>query len=258
MEYKLYIKKGNEAISSTSKESLLEAKNYFIKTKQLTEEQFDKLFDVKESKSLIKSRLKYTREKIADTMASKDYKYFTGNNHDVNIIGIRNTETKGKVTNAFDDTITISYKNEEGEWQYHEFNCTTDPGTHWVENVMNDKGVAILKPGQYRGSHKIRLHGGKYLALGQKKPLTVYRDNNRDDNYDLDESKTDTGVFGINIHRATGRAGKTSTQVNKWSAGCQVIASNDEWHEFLDICQVAREVHGNSFSYTLLESKDLV
>ena len=64
MEYKLYIKKGNEAISSTSKESLLEAKNYFIKTKQLTEEQFDKLFDVKESKSLIKSRLKYTREKI--------------------------------------------------------------------------------------------------------------------------------------------------------------------------------------------------
>ena len=204
--------------------------------------------------------MKYTREKIAEVMASKGYKYFTDNNdksYDVNIIGIRNNETKGRVTNAFDDLMTISYKCEEGYWHYHEFDCTTDPGTHWVEHPMMEIGVAILKPGQYRGSHKLRLHGGKYLALGQKKEVTVYRDNDRDDKYDLDESKTDTGLFGINIHRATSRAGGKSTRVDKWSAGCQVIADNDDWHEFLDICQAAREIHGNSFSYTLLESKDI-
>jgi hypothetical protein len=201
----------------------------------------------------------YTREQIQKTLESKGYKYFTDNNnkgYDVNIVGIRNSKTKGRVTNAFDDKITISYK-IDGEWQYHEFNCTTDPGTHWVENVLNDKGVAILKPGQYRGSHKLRLHQGKYLALGQKKDVTVYRDNDRDGNYDLDESKTDTGLFGINIHRATSRSGGKSTRVDKWSAGCQVIADNDDWHEFLDICQAAREIHGNSFSYTLIESKDI-
>ena len=202
--------------------------------------------------------MKYTREKIADAMTSKGYKYFTSDNYDVNIIGIRNSATKNKVTNKFDDTITLSYKDENGEWNYHEFDCTTDPGTHWVENVMNDKGVAILKPNQYRSSHKLRLHAGKYLALGQQNKVTVYRDDNRDDNYDLNESKTDTGLFGINIHRATGRAGKKSTQVNKWSAGCQVIADNDDWHCFLDICQQAREVWGNSSSYTLLESQDIV
>ena len=123
--------------------------------------------------------------------------------------------------------------------------------------IVESKGTAILKPGQYRGSHKLRLHAGKYLALGQKKNVTVYRDNDRDANYDLDESKTDTGLFGINIHRATGRSGGKSTRVDKWSAGCQVIADNDDWHEFLDICQAAREIHGNSFSYTLIESKDI-
>ena len=202
--------------------------------------------------------MKYTREKIADAMTSKGYKYFTSDNYDVNIIGIRNSATKNKVTNKFDDTITLSYKDENGEWNYHEFDCTTDPGTHWVENVMNDKGVAILKPNQYRSSHKLRLHAGKYLALGQQNKVTVYRDDNRDDNYDLNESKTDTGLFGINIHRATGRAGKKSTQVNKWSAGCQVIADNDDWHCFLDICQSAREIWGNNFTYTLIESKDIV
>ena len=198
----------------------------------------------------------YTREQIKDTVEGLGYKYFTGEEYDVNIIGVRNSETKDKVTNRFDDKITISYK-VDGEWQYHEFDCTTDPGTHWVENVMNDKGVAILKPGQYRRSHKLRLHAGKYLALGQKENVTVYRDDNRDANYDLDESKTDTGLFGINIHRASKYEGKKSTQVNKWSAGCQVIAANDDWHEFLDICQAAREVHGNSFSYTLIESKNI-
>ena len=201
----------------------------------------------------------YTREQIQTAVESKGYKWFhdnTNKGYDVNIVGIRNNETKGRVTNAFDDKITISYK-IDGEWQYHEFNCTTDPGSHWVDHPMLEKGVAILKPGQYRGSHKLRLHQGKYLALGQKKDVTVYRDGNLDGKYDFNEDNTDTGLFGINIHRATARKGGKSTRVDKWSAGCQVIADNDDWYEFLDICQAAREIHGNSFSYTLLESRDI-
>ena len=204
--------------------------------------------------------MKYTREQIQLTVEDKGYKYFHDNlnkGYDVNIIGVRNSKTKGRVTNAFDDTLTISYK-VDGEWQYHEFSCTTDPGSHWVENLLNEKGVAILKPNQYRGSHKLDFHQGRYLALRQKSDVTVYRDNDRDNNYDLNESKTDTGVFGINIHRATGRSGGKSIRVDKWSAGCQVIADNDDWHTFLGICQSAREIHGNSFSYTLIESKDIV
>ena len=202
----------------------------------------------------------YTREQIMQVVEGKGYKYFHDNNnksYDVNIIGIRNSKTNGRVTNAFDDLMTIAYKNADGEWMYHEFPCTTDPGTHWVENILNPDGVAILKPGQYRGSHKLRLHQGKYLALGQKKPVKVYRDANLDGKYDLLEESVKEGIYGINIHRATSRSGGKSTRIDKWSAGCQVIADNDDWHEFLDICQAAREIHGNSFSYTLIESKDI-
>ena len=201
----------------------------------------------------------YTREQIETTVKAKGYKWFEDNNnkgYDVNIVGVRNSETNGRVTNAFDDCMTICYK-VEGEWKFHCFPCTTDPGTHWVENILNDRGVAILKPGQYRGSHKLRLHQGKYLALGQKKPMSIYRDANLDGKYDLIEESVREELIGINIHRATSRAGGKSTRVDKWSAGCQVIADNDDWHEFLDICQAAREIHGNSFSYTLLESNDI-
>ena len=202
----------------------------------------------------------YTREQIETTVKAKGYKWFEDNSnkgYDVNIVGVRNSETNGRVTNAFDDCMTISYK-VEGEWKFHCFPCTTDPGTHWVENILNDRGVAILKPGQYRGSHKLRLHQGKYLALGQKKPMKLYRDSNLDGKYDLIEESVREELVGINIHRATSRAGGKSSRIDKWSAGCQVIADNDDWHEFLDICQAAREIHGNSFSYTLHESKDIV
>ena len=202
----------------------------------------------------------YTREQIETAVKAKGYKWFEDKNnkgYDVNIVGVRNSETGTEVTNRFDDHITISYK-VDGEWCFECFECTTDPGTHWVENIMRKEGVAVVKPGQYRRSHKIRLHAGKYPALGQQNPVTVYRDNNRDGNYDLDDNNTQTGLYGINIHRATGRAGKKSTQVDKWSAGCQVIAHNDDWHCFLDICYEAKAIWGNNFTYTLIESKDIV
>ena len=201
----------------------------------------------------------YTREQIETTVKEKGYKWFEDNSnkgYDVNIVGVRNSETKGRVTNAFDDCITISYK-IDGEWQFHCFPCTTDPGSHWVENILNEKGVAILKPNQYRGSHKLRLHQGKYLALGQKKHMKIYRDDNRDGNYDLNENTVREELIGINIHRATAKTGGKSTRIDKWSAGCQVIASNNDWYKFLDICQRARDIHGNSFSYTLIESKNI-
>ena len=199
----------------------------------------------------------YTKEQIKEALKAKGYKFFENGDYNVNIVGIRNSETEGKVTNKFDDLMTVSYK-IDGEWQYHEFDCTTDPGTHWVDNcAYSKKGVAILKPGQYRKSHKIRKHLGRYEALGQQNLLTVYRDPNKDAVYNLDENNTQTGLFGINIHRASKYAGKKSTQINKWSAGCQVIAANDDWTKFMKIMRKARSVWTNDFTYTLIDSRDI-
>jgi len=199
---------------------------------------------------------KPTRQQIETAVKDKGYKWFENGDYNLNIVGVRNAETLNEVTNKFDDYITLSYKNED-KWQYHCFDCTTDPGKHWVENIMREEGVAILKENQYRGSHKIRLHQGKYEALGQQKPVTVYRDSNLDGCYDLDENTTQTGLFGINIHRATKWEGKKSTQIDKWSAGCQVIAANDDFNLFMEICHKSRAVWGNSFTYTLINSDDL-
>ena len=198
-----------------------------------------------------------TRQQIETAVKAKGYKWFENGDYNLNIVGVRNAETLNEVTNKFDDHLTLSYK-VDGEWNYHCFDATTDPGKHWVDNVLNEAGVAILKENQYRGSHKIGLHQGKYEALRQQKPVQVYRDNNLDDCYDMDESTLQKGIFGINIHRATKWEGKKSTQIDKWSAGCQVIAANDDFRLFMEICNKSKDIWGNSFTYTLINSDDLV
>ena len=195
----------------------------------------------------------YTREQIESSVKSKGYVWFEDANNkgfDVNIVGVRNSSTGQKVTNAFDDCLTLSYK-ENGEWKFHCWPATTDPGKKGVLEYHNTAGVARLVEGQYRGSHTIRLHQGKYEALGQAKNVKVYRDANKDLNYD--ENKIQEGIFGINIHKA----GADSTYVENWSEGCQVFKKSADFEEFMKICRKARDIHGNSFTYTLIESSDI-
>ncbi len=90
----------------------------------------------------------------------------------------------------------------------------------------NKAGVARLVEGQYIDSHIMRLHAGKYEALGQNKAVKVFRDPNKDMVYD--ESKIQEGVFGINIHKA----GADSTYVENWSEGCQVFKRSDLSREY--------------------------
>jgi hypothetical protein len=197
----------------------------------------------------------YTREQIEKAMNEKGHKYFTGGDYDVNVIGVRNAATGDEITNKFDDCITLSYK-VDGEWKFNCWKCTTDPGKYWAEHLLNKDGVAILKEGQYRGSHKIRKHQGKYDALCQKGPVKVYRDKNMDDEYDLIEENVHEGVYGINIHKA-GSWKSGSVQVDKWSAGCQVFSKEDDFYDFMNVMYKARDRWSNSFTYTLINSNDI-
>ena len=195
---------------------------------------------------------RYSKEKIEKALKTKGYVWFEGaKDYDLNIVGVRNSDTGNKVTNAFDDVITVSYK-KDGQWVYHEWANTTDPGTKGVREFKNAKGVARLVEGQYRGSHAVGLHQGKYEALRQITPVKVYRD--ADKNMVYDESKVDTGIFGINIHKA----GVDSTFVENWSEGCQVFKRSAEFDAFMVIAKKAAAIHGNKFTYTLIESKDIV
>ena len=200
--------------------------------------------------------MKFSADKIKKAVESKGYKWFEGGDYNLNIVGVRNSDTNGAVTNKFDDMITLTYE-VEGALKYHELDATTDPGSHWEKNLLSKDGVAILVPNQYRGSHTIGMHQGKYEALKQQKPVKVYRDKNMDGKYDMLEENIQEGIFGINIHKAGSRI-EGSTQIDKWSAGCQVLSKESDFNKLMELAHKAAALYGKSFTYTLIESKDIV
>ncbi len=195
-----------------------------------------------------------TANQIIKAVKLKGYTVFEDDSKplNLNIIGIRAAD--GKV-NTFDDMLTVVWK-YRGSWSMAAFPCTTDPGLYWLKNYPESLvGTAILKEGQYKGSHEIGKHKGVYTALTQKDGVTVIRDADRDKELDYSNGIEDKGIFGINIHRASSK--HESIQVDRWSAGCVVIADPHCYDVFIKMCEESAEVWSNSFSLTLLNENDL-
>ena len=177
---------------------------------------------------------KYTIEELKAEYNKLGYKWF-----DFQIVGIRST---ADLPDKFDDLIGL-IENNTITW----FTGTTNPGIHWLKNLLNPKGAALLKPNQYIDTWKLDLHQGKYLALCQRKPVVVYRDGDKD-NFSEETGITETGLFGINIHRANPSA--LSILNDKWSAGCQVLNNPQDFEYLIKRCQASKL---KDFTYTLLK-----
>lgn len=170
--------------------------------------------------------------------------------YQLNIVGMRNKTT---VANRFDDEIHVFYKDGNGDWIYHIYAATTDPGTFWLRNPSYPQGTAILAPGQYKNAYMIGMHRGKYKALVQAKPVTVIRDYDRDAFLDFENGTYETGIQGINIHHA--ESSGTTSYVDKYSAGCQVFQNIANYNEFMSLCEQHKSLYGNAFTYTLIDHR---
>lgn len=191
-------------------------------------------------------------EKILNKLG---YAYFVNGKYNLNIIGIRNLLNGNKQDNTFNDVIVCVYRDDNNVLIKNIWECTTDPGIKSLKSFSNSKGCAILMPSQYRGAYQIGLHQGKYEALVQRKPVKVFRDGNKDDILDFCSKTIDEGMFGINIHRSNPNT--ESNIVDGWSAGCVVYKKVDNFNEFMKICHKAKDIYGNSFTFTLITTDDL-
>jgi hypothetical protein len=170
----------------------------------------------------------------------------------LNIIGVRNAKATNQ--NTFDDQLAYFYYDNNGQLRGKVAVGTTDPSTYWLNNPMNVKGAAVLKSGEYKDAYAIGLHRGQYTALVQVKPVTTIRDNDRNAiiNY---FAPTTTGLYGINIHRATLNK-QNKAVIGQDSAGCQVFRDVADYNEMIDLAKKSREKYGNKFSYILIDELD--
>ena len=184
----------------------------------------------------------------------KGFKFFTNGKYNLNLIGVRANRPQNINKDTFDDIFVVIYNDGDGLERKLIIPITTVPGLSYMKNPMNNKGAAILKPGQYPGVWKIDYHRGKYDALCQRgDKFVVYRDNNRDNKLDFNEATADYGYFGINFHKA----GANSQIVGINSAGCQVCQKSADFDKVMDLANKAKILWGNSFTYTLLTENDL-
>jgi hypothetical protein len=172
---------------------------------------------------------------------------------ELNIIGLRKNTIQ---SNRFDDELHVIYKDDKGQVHNFIYKITTDPGTYWLTHPSLPKGTAILKQGQYLNAYGLGFHKGKYKALVQQKPVTIFRDYDRDATLDFNNGNEERGIFGINIHRAAA-AGSTKV-IDKYSAGCQVFENADEFKEFIGLCEQHRALYGNTFTYSLVDFRSLI
>lgn len=169
----------------------------------------------------------------------------------LNLFAVRDASN----VNKFNDTLVVYwFDNNKAIHTYSPTKgFTTDPGFKSLTSPVSKKGCAILKEGWYRKLWTKGLHQGKYSALVQANACTVYRDNDKDKELDMNTAKTDTGIFGINMHRANEKA--VSVNVENWSAGCQVWASPGEFSYFMQLVNKAISAGQKYFSYFLTNNK---
>tara|TARA_A200000159_G_scaffold164544_1_gene194616 strand:- start:6251 stop:6883 length:633 start_codon:yes stop_codon:yes gene_type:complete len=201
---------------------------------------------------------KIEAERFEKALKNMGYVFFKNGNLNLNIIGVRNSSGRPDV---FDDTINLVYK-LNGEWAWDCYRVTTEPGPNILRNPIKSvqhKGTAILVPRQYRSTYKIGWHGSSkngHTALCQRGgEVSVWRDNNRDVTPDT-HGPEDKGWFGINIHKHRGAGARINT--GGVSAGCQVFKDSIEFAEFMETCRDSEDIYGNSFTYTLIDEKDLI
>ena len=110
-------------------------------------------------------------------------------NINVNIWVIRNNIRRA---GKFDDFEVIFWQDTlTGEWIYDIFNITCDPSDVALQSMKNPNGTAIIAYGFHKGKWELGFHKQRedHPALVQRKPIFVYRDNNKDNIVDLPDLK---------------------------------------------------------------------
>ncbi len=169
--------------------------------------------------------------------------------HFVGIRSVTNININGsgvQTKNKFADLVGV-VNSTTGEVKF--FPATTVPGkSYLLEFFGTEKRTGILKPGQYDSVYEIGQHNGKYEAFREKRDYVIYTDTNRDDVPDATPQNA-TGNFHMNLHRSV--ASGVATNVNDYSAGCQVFAAPTSLAVLL---QQAKASGQKAFTYTLLMS----
>lgn len=217
-------------------------------------------------------------ETLLEVLRHKGYKTFE-RPFEVNTIGVRFQYPGQPYSDKFKDRMYAMWKDSKGEWKIKYWAISTIPGKKPSKSdrakghkTLRDAvgksrgGLGLMKPAQYINVFYMAFHKGSSRdarAMKTKGKQLAYRDQNYgSDNitFTNEDPKNKSGGanFTMYIHKAySSGAGKNTYGVQNWSEGCQVFQDPKCLNQYFDICETHKKKYENSFSYTLITSKDV-
>ena len=155
------------------------------------------------------------------------------------ILGVQSQEDE---FNKFDDKFYIF----KGSKFVTVTSGTTNPGDFGLMNYQRygQKGTFVIKSNfWFYNLWKFGYHRGRMPALKQNKPITGYRDNNKNKKSE-EIGKEVKGYFGINFHTISYalKPGFWRKLIGGWSTGCQVVNDVSDYLKILNLVKNQKTV----------------
>jgi hypothetical protein len=197
-------------------------------------------------------------DKMISFLKSKGYSVY----EDIGVLNIVSMQSpnkdSGEVSNKFDDTLNLFFKNESGNWELLEYQLTTMPGFVPKTTSLPD-GVGMLALGQYIDQLKL----DTYIVDGTTTPYKtdrclkigecVIHINDSTDKYNYKSNKIKAKSIVL-IHRSSNGI---ADYVFNYSGGAHVFKNSTQYDQFLDFCDKQVKLSNKAvFTYTLCKQSE--
>ncbi len=197
-------------------------------------------------------------DKMINFMKSKKYVVY----EDIGVLNIVSMQSpnkdSGEISNKFDDTLNLFFKNESGNWELLEYQITTLPGFVPKTTSLPD-GVGMLALGQYVDQLKLDTYivdasttpykTDRCLKVGE----CVIHINNVNDKYNYKSDKIKAKSIVL-VHRSSNGI---ADYVFNYSGGAQVFKNSTQYDQFLDFCDKQVKLSNMAvFTYTLCKESE--
>ena len=178
----------------------------------------------------------------------------------LNIVAFQSSKKdNGSISNKFDDTLNVFYKNQNGNWELLEYQITTMPG-YFPKTELLPEGVGLLALGQYADLCKLDTYTSDPTTTPIKTDkcikideVTIHiNDSTQIYNYKSEKKNVKSIVL---LHKSSDTGSAES--VFNYSGGAQVFKTVSQWDQFISLCEsqvtIAKK---DTFTYTFAKQSE--
>lgn len=190
-------------------------------------------------------------DKLIKFMKSKNYITYDTIGH-LNIVAFQSTKKdNGEVSNKFDDTLNVFYKNLKGNWELMEYQITTMPGYVPKTEVLPPANM-MLALGQYIEQCKLDDSDPKNkVIIASECTMKV---NNSTKIYDY--KSPEKNIKSIQLLHKSSDIGSAEYVFN-YSTGAHVFKTVSQWDQFITLCEnQINTAKKKTFSYTFAKQSE--